>query len=131
MRKVEFRIPYPPNFSREYGLNAYYAGLHWSVRKRRADAWHWIVRAALQEYGIPFGIFTRPVKITFYWDDRLDIDNHAIAAKCTVDALKGYLLQDDSRKYLRAVEHRFWDRGSIGVEITEENQQADEEEDLL
>lgn len=116
---ITFMIPYPPKFTHEYGLNPYYSGLHWSIRKRRADAWHWTVRAALQEHGIRPKIFKKPVKITFYWDDRLDIDNHAIAGKMTVDALKGYLLEDDSKKHLRAVEHQFWNGGYIKVEIEE------------
>ena len=116
---IRFTIDYPKAFAKEYGLNAYYAGLHWSVRKKRADAWHWMVRAALKSQGIRPRIFQKPVKITFWWDDRLDIDNHAIAAKCTVDALKGCLLADDSRRYVRAVEHRFWDRRCLGVEIEE------------
>lgn len=119
---IRFTIDYPKNFAREYGLNAYYAGLHWSVRKKRADAWHWMVRAALKSQGIRPRIFQKPVRITFFWDDRLDIDNHAIAAKCTVDALKGILIEDDSRRYVRAVEHWFWDRRCIGVEIEEAGQ---------
>ena len=77
------------------------------------------MRAALKEQNIRPRVFQKPVRITFWWDDRLDIDNHAIAAKCTVDALKGCLLADDSRRYVRAVEHRFWDKKCIGVEIEE------------
>lgn len=119
---IWFTIDYPKAFAKEYGLNAYYAGLHWSARKKRADAWLWRVRAALREQDIRPRLFEKPVKITFCWDDRLDIDNHAIAGKMTVDALKGYLLREDSRKYVRAVEHRFWDRRCIGVEIEEARQ---------
>ena len=119
---IRFTIPYPKDrkrFVREYGLNAYYAGVHWSVRKNRAEAWHWAVKQSLAEQDIRRKLIIRPVKITFFWDDRMDIDNHAFIAKCTVAALKGYLLQDDSRRYFRAVSHEFWDRGCIGVQIEE------------
>ena len=117
--KIEFAIPYPRGFTKNYGLNAYYSGMHWAVRKQRADYWHSIVRAAMIEQRVPRKLLYKPVKITFCWDDRLDIDNHAIAGKMTVDAMKGYLLQEDSRRYVRAVEHRYWDRKCIGVEIEE------------
>ena len=116
---IRFTIDYPKAFAKEYGLNAYYAGLHWAVREQRADAWHRRVHAALRDESIRPRLFRKPVRITFFWDDRLDIDNHAIAAKCTVDALRGYLLENDSRRYVRAVGHRFWDRRCIGVEIEE------------
>lgn len=119
---IQFTIPYPRDrkrFTREYGLNAYYAGVHWSVRKKRAEAWHWEVRAALQQAKIPKKFFKKPVEISFFWDDRMDIDNHAFIAKCTVDALKGYLLEDDDRRHFAAVTHEFWDGGCIGVLIKE------------
>ena len=77
------------------------------------------MKQSLAEQDIRRKLIIRPVKITFFWDDRMDIDNHAFIAKCTVDALKGYLLQDDSRRYFRAVSHEFWDRGCIGVQIEE------------
>ena len=118
--KVIFIIPYPANLSRwaeEYGLNSYYAGMHWTLRKKRADIWHMVVRKALEENKIARKIFSCPVEITFFWDDRLDIDNHAIAGKMTVDALKGWLIDDDSRKYIKAVSHRFWNQKCIGVSV--------------
>ena len=60
-----------------------------------------------------------PVEVWFWWDDRLDIDNHALMGKMTVDALKGWLIEDDNKKYFAAVHHGFWDEGKIGVEIRE------------
>ena len=120
---IEFTIPYPPKFAQKYGLNTYYAGVHWTTRQKRADAWHLTVLLAMHDQHINRRIFKRPVKITFYWDDRLDIDNHAVAAKMTVDALKGYLLEDDSKKHLKAVEHRFWNGGMIKIEIREADSQ--------
>ena len=38
-----------------------------------------------------------------------------------VDGMKGWLIEDDSRRYVRSVENRFWDEpsGVIGVELRE------------
>lgn len=61
----------------------------------------------------------RPVCITFLWDDRMDIDNHAAIAKAVVDAMKGYILPDDNPQFYRKVTHEFWDGGCIRVEVEE------------
>ena len=111
---IKFTIPYPPTkkgksvFCKRFGLNAYYAGKHWSARKRDAEELHWMTRSAM-----------RPVDVTFLWDDRLDIDNHAVLGKAIVDGMKGYILQDDNRRYVRRVCHEFWDGGEIQVEVRE------------
>lgn len=58
MISEEFRIPYPESkagqkqWAKDYGMNAYYAGKHWSIRKRDAEYWHWLVRAAMEEQNI-------------------------------------------------------------------------------
>lgn len=49
----------------------------------------------------------------------MDIDNHAYMGKMIVDGLKGYLLTDDSRKYVRGVVHRFHDRDCVLVQVEE------------
>ena len=61
----------------------------------------------------------RPVKVRFYWDDGLDCDNHAVLGKAFLDAMKGYILPDDNRKWVKMVSHEFWDGGAIKVEIME------------
>lgn len=122
---IRFTIPYPPTkkgksaFCKRFGLNAYYAGKHWSARKRDAEDLHWMARAAMRRAGIRQRMLQRPVEITFRWDDRLDIDNHAVLGKAIVDGMKGYILQDDSRRYVRRVCHEFWDGGEIQVEVRE------------
>lgn len=122
---IRFTIPYPPTkkdkamFCRRFGLNAYYAGKSWPVRKRDAEELHLLTRSAMKKAGIEEEILSAPVSIRFFWDDGLDIDNHAVIGKCVVDAMRGYILKDDKRKYLRQVTHAFWDRGEIGVEIEE------------
>ncbi len=120
---MTFTIPYPPGkqrtkFLRRYGLNAYYAGKHWAQRKADADEWHAVVRYELRRQQIPLLLFEQPVAITFRWNDRLDIDNHAMMGKFIVDALKGILIRDDDRRYLRRVSHEFHDGNQIVVEVT-------------
>ena len=122
---IRFTIPYPPTkkgksvFCKRFGLNAYYAGKHWSARKRDAEELHWMTRSAMRRAGIRERTLRNPVEITFRWDDRLDIDNHAVIGKAIVDGMKGYILQDDNRRYVRRVCHEFWDGGEIQVEVRE------------
>ena len=37
------------------------------------------------------------------------------------DALKGWILPDDNRRWYRKVSHEFWERREIGVEVVEWN----------
>lgn len=121
---MTFTIPYPPKkqraaFFRRYGLNAYYTGKHWAQRKADAEEWHAVVRMELRRQRIPAKMIERPVAITFRWDDRLDIDNHAVMGKFIVDALKGVLFPDDDRRYVRRVTHEFYSGDVIQVEVRE------------
>ena len=124
---LRFTIPYPPTkkgkagFCRRYGLNAYYAGKHWSARKRDADELHWLTRSAMRRCGIRETLLQKPVEITFRWNDGLDIDNHAVLGKAIVDAMKGYILRDDNRRCVKKISHEFWDGESVEVEVRESN----------
>lgn len=113
---MTIKIPYPKSL-KGYSLNDIYAGKHWSLRKKDADYWRYSVWHALQEQGIRKKIISKPVTITFSWCDRLDVDNHAYMGKLIVDALKGYLLQDDSKKYYKEVRHKYHDKKYIKVEV--------------
>lgn len=121
----KFHIPYPSSkagqkqWSKEYGMNAYYAGKHWSRRKRDAEFWHRLTRSCMDEQNVRRVPFKRPVVVIFHWNDRLDIDNHAVMGKMIVDALKGRVIEDDSRKWVKGVCHYFHDENYIGVEIRE------------
>lgn len=121
---ISFPIPYPPTkkgksaFCRQYGLNAYYSGKHYQQRKRDADSLHTMTIAAMKKAKIRKEIIREPVSVRFLWDDGLDVDNHAVIGKAVVDAMKGYLLVDDNKRYFRAVHHEIWDGGSILVQIT-------------
>lgn len=104
---IRFTIPYPPTkagktaWNRRFGLNAYYAGKPWPARKRDAQELHALTLAAAKQARVKRRMVERPVEIRFYWDDGLDCDNHAVIGKAVVDALKGYLLPDDSRRWVK------------------------------
>lgn len=120
-----FEIEYPTTpkgkaaWSRNYGMNAIYAGKHWSVRKRDAEYWHRLTAAAINRAGLRDNPFDAPVSITFYWNDRLDLSNHAYMAKLIEDGMKGRLIIDDSPKYVREIVHRFHDAPCIRITVEE------------
>lgn len=125
MINEKIRIPYPESkakqkqWSKDYGMNAYYAGKHWSVRKRDAEYWHWLVRAAMEDQNVRRVPFKKPVIVIFHWNDRLDIDNHAVMGKMIVDAMKGRVIEDDNRRWVKGVCHYFHDEDYILVEVRE------------
>ena len=121
-----FKIEYPntpagkKDWNKRFSDNAYYAGKHWAVRKKDADYWHNMVRACMDRQGVRKRPFEKPVEILLFWNDRLDVDNHSIMGKMIVDAMKGRLLQNDSKKWVRSVTHTFHERGDfIWVEVRE------------
>lgn len=120
---ISFTLPYPDGkkaktaFCRRFGLNAYYGGKHWAARKTDAEYIHTLTYRALRKAKLPRGVLDHPVEIRFLWDDGLDIDNHAALGKMIVDALKGYLLEDDDPRRFRKVSHEYWSGGAIWVDI--------------
>lgn len=120
---VMFRIPYPRSekerkrWNREYGLNAYYAGKHWSKRKDDAALWHALTRSALSRQGLTKARVQGPVQIVYRWNDGLDIENHAAMGKMITDAMKGILFPDDNRRWVQRVVHEFHDADYIEVEV--------------
>ena len=123
MTKV-FQIPYPQTDAgkkqgaRQYGTNAYWTGKHWAKRRQDAEYWHQITRCAMHEAsGQPF---ENPVVISFYWNDRLDLDNHSMMAKMIIDAMKGSLLHDDSKRWVKSITHHWHDEETIRVVVTDD-----------
>lgn len=120
---ARFEIPYPTTkrgmtaWNKRFGVNAYYSGKHYQARKRDADELHQIALTCMRRAKIRKQFVSYPVDVRFFWDDRLDVDNHAVMGKAFVDAMKGYILPDDNRRWLKRVSHEFWDEGKIGVEI--------------
>lgn len=120
---MKFTIPYPKTksgmkqFCKEFGMNALYSGKHWAQRREDAEYIHNTVHAALMEQRIPRKPFRMPVGVTFWWNDRLDLDNHSYVAKGILDALKGWIIQDDDRRFVKEINHRFYDQDRITVEV--------------
>lgn len=125
MKTIRFWIPYPPTpkgkaaWNKRFGLNAYYAGKHPQVRRKDAEELHMIALAAMKKAKIKREMVKGPVSVRFLWNDGLDIDNHAVMGKAFLDAMKGYILPDDNRRWVQKVSHEFWDDESICVEVTD------------
>lgn len=122
---VAFEIPYPATakgkaaWNRRFGLNAYYAGKCWQQRKRDAEELHQLAEVCMRRAKLRKQPFDRPVELRFLFDDRLDCSNHAVIVKAVEDAMKGWLIKDDSREYVRKIEVGFHDAGCIRVEVWE------------
>lgn len=120
-----FKIDYPPNkagktaWNRRYGLNAYYAGKHWAVRQKDAEYWHTITRAAVRECIKKPVILDNPVVIEAYFNDNMDASNHAAILKMVEDSLKGLLIYDDNRRYVKGVSMFFHNEDYIKVILRE------------
>ena len=120
---IRLIIPYPKTaagkkqWAKEYGLNAYWAGKHWSKRKADAEYWHLLVRSEMRNQLKGVQMFSLPVEIEFWWNDRLDLSNHAAMAKMIEDAMRGIIFKDDSRRYVKRITHSFHDEPYIKVII--------------
>jgi len=120
---IRFTIPYPDTkqgksaFCRRFGLNAYYAGKHPQVRRRDAEELHQMAFLSMRRARVKQEIFREPVEVRFYWNDGLDADNHSVMGKAFLDAMKGYIIHDDRRKWVKKVSHEFWEGKEILVEV--------------
>ncbi len=120
-----FTIPYPKSdagrklWNREYGLNKYWSGKNKYARAKDAQYWHAMVKAEMQKQKVRKEPFKNAVIITFYWNDRLDCSNHAAMAKMIEDAMCGRIIKDDSRRYVRGIEHYFHDEYYIRIVVRE------------
>ena len=103
---IKFTIPLKVNS--QYGLNKIYSGQHWRKRQETADEIH-----TLQK------LFKEPVAIHLSYNSKLDLDNHGYLAKMIIDALKGYLIENDDRKYVKALIQDFHSGKDVLVEIWE------------
>lgn len=120
---IRFTIPYPPTrsgmtaWSKRYSLNAYWSGKHYKARNQDAREIHLLTRSCMARAKIQRKLLDYPVEVRFFWDDGLDVDNHAALGKMVMDAMKGYILPDDNRKWVKGVHHEFWDGKEILVEV--------------
>lgn len=122
MKKIIFEIPYPDKktqWTKPYSMNAIYAGKHWAERAKDKEYWYYLTAGALNRAKIERKLMRGPASITFFWNDGLDLDNHAYIAKMITDSLKGILIRDDGRRFYQQMTFRFWDENRIKVEIEE------------
>lgn len=96
---IELRIPFAAPT-----LNKWYAGGHWTQRKKVADLWHEAIWVICKEK--KFKPFTDPVSITtqtLFKNKRLrDVSNMCTANKLAEDGLvKAGILQGDDPRYVR------------------------------
>jgi len=90
---------------RSPSVNEYYSTPHWAKRNGIAKRVHETVQRRLREMGIgPGETCNNKVNITVigYFDKRpLDASN--VSIKLYEDALKGWLIEDDSPRYVESV----------------------------
>lgn len=101
-------------------VNAIYSGGHWTKRKEKADYWHQLVMVEMRKQ-LPKHIHEKPVCVTISVNCGLDIDNIGYISKCIIDGIKGYLIHDDTRKYVQCLIQKFHEgsKDKIIVEIAE------------
>ena len=123
--EVIFSIPYPPTkkgrtaFNKRFGLNAYWSGKHYRARATDAQDIHNLTYLAMKKARIRKKPFEEPVMIIFEWDDGLDCSNHAALAKMIEDSMKGWVIKDDSRRWVKEIRNKFWDGNCIRVTVRE------------
>ena len=105
-------------------LNSFYAGSHWTKRKKAKDA---ALETIKEQLGYNTGAAYKSFRVTAYVRYRYDLDNSIIAIKFTSDALKtlGWI-KDDSPKYFRRLS-MVWteqvpkDKAEITIELSDEH----------
>ncbi len=115
---IKFTIPL--KVDGKYGLNEIYKGIHWAKRQKQAKEIHELMYYSMLTQHIPKKLFKKPVVISISYNSNLDCDNHGYLTKMLVDGLKGYLIEDDKRKYVTEVRQKFYDGKDILIEIWEE-----------
>ena len=96
----------------------YYTGKHWAQRKKDAEELHELTvlsmkKAKIRKEPLPFA-----VELRFRFNDRLDCSDHAIIVKIVEDAMKGWIIKDDSRRYVKSITTEFYNGDSMEVLIT-------------
>lgn len=122
--KIEFVLPI--KVDSKLSLNSVYSSKHWSARKRQAEQIHNIVKMELLIRRIPKNLFKKPLRVEFYWNSLLDLDNHGYVAKLIIDGLKGYLIRDDSKKYIEKITHSYWLGKGVKIIIFESEELFDD-----
>ncbi len=122
--KIEFVLPL--KVDSKLSLNSIYSGKKWYTRQNQASKIHQLVRNELINQRVPKKLFENPARIEFYWNSLLDLDNHGYVAKLIIDGLKGYLIRDDSKKYIIEIHHAYWLGKGVKIRIFESEELFDD-----
>lgn len=123
--EVIFYIPYPKTqkeksaWNKRFGLNAYMGRKNYYARMRDVNDIHNLVYYCLKKDHVKKEIFKKPVKLTFEFNDRLDCSNHGALVKMIEDSIKGYLIKDDSPKYVQEIDIKYWSGNGMRVTVSE------------
>jgi Holliday junction resolvase RusA-like endonuclease len=79
--------------------NDFYSGGHWSKRKDAKDIAHQLVRAAIDPNVTPFNCQVDIYTTVYFASKPQDSDN--ICDKLFNDALKGWVIREDDKRYVR------------------------------
>lgn len=96
---------------RGVGWQGFYSGGHWSKRKQAADIAHQLVRAYIDPNVEPFDCRVDIITTVYFKSQPQDSDN--ICDKLWIDGLRGWVIKDDDRRYVR--------RTTTQAEIDKEN----------
>lgn len=86
--------------------NKLYSQAHWSKRKELVDDWHGRVSYYMMAQKIPRMLYEVPIdiKITCYYKDKRSIvDPDNVCDKLLIDALKDWVIKDDTYEYIKRV----------------------------
>lgn len=99
--------------------NKYYSGIHWSIRNKIKDLWHYLVKECIDNSKLIK--YKNKVSIDFYWNTRYDLDNNAIMRKMIIDSLViNSIIKDDTKKYIVKISDNIFEENYIKVVINEE-----------
>tara|TARA_R110001606_G_scaffold219342_2_gene367195 strand:+ start:3621 stop:3983 length:363 start_codon:yes stop_codon:yes gene_type:complete len=95
-KEITLTLGKPPS------LNKFYAGKHWTVRKRLADDYKRSVKDALDTFD-PLTISRFELRVSY--NSRFDCDNSILCCKFVADCLveKGYVADDTPKYYSKLV----------------------------
>ena len=122
---IRFRLALKP--TAKWGMNELYASAkHWSKRGSQAHEVHLLVKQAIRNQNRNVKPFKCPVSVRILYNSRLDLDNHGYLAKLIIDGMKGVLIEDDDRRYVKEITHGFHsgDPGVVLVEVKEIHEEA-------
>lgn len=116
MEKLIVKIPLTINS--KLSANAIYAGMHWTVRKKKKDEIILLVKSIV---GHKTKTFENPVVLKMSFNSRLDVSNHSYLFKMIEDSLVSCgVLKDDTDKFvIKNILEKQKDFKGVVIEIEE------------